>query len=95
MTNKKEITEVYHVCKERLRQYCIDNNYFDLGTNRDYEAFFFNLASTKKVTLETIYKLAKMIIKFSSSCQDEGYSEEYIMFKLVYDNVVYPIFVIN
>lgn len=94
MTNKKEITAVYHVCKERLRQYCIDNNYFDLGTNRDYEAFF-NLAPTKKVTLETIYKLAKMIIKFSSSCQDEEYSEEYIMFKLVYDNVVYPIFVIN
>lgn len=94
MTNKKEITEVYHVCKERLRKYCIDNNYFDLGTNRDYEAFF-NLASTKKVTLKTIYKLAKMIIKFSSSCQDEGYSEEYIMFKLVYDNIIYPIFVIS
>lgn len=94
MTNKKEITEVYHVYIERLRQYCIDNNYFDLGTNRDYELFF-NLASTKKVTLETIYKLAEMIIKFSSSCQDEEYTEEYIMFKLVYDNIVYPIFVIN
>lgn len=94
MTNKKEITAVYHVYKERLRQYCIDNNYFDLGTNEDYNLFF-KLASTKKVTLEVIYKLAEMIIKFSSSCQNEEYTEEYIMFKLVYDNIVYPIFVVN
>lgn len=94
MTNKKEITAVYHVYKERLCQYCINNNYFDLGTNRDCELFF-NLASTKKVTLEVIYKLAEMIIKFSSHYQNEEYTEEYIMFKLVYDNIVYPIFVVN
>ena len=94
MTNKKEITEMRFIDKNRLRQYCIDNNYFDLGTNKDYDLLF-DLASAKKVTLEVIHKLAEMIIRYSSVCHDEEYSEECIMFKLAYDNIVYSIFVVN
>lgn len=94
MTEKK-VKECRLADLIKLRSYCIKNGYYDEGTNEEYENLFRH-ATTKNLSGQDIYELAKDICTHSSSLdEDDEDVLGQVMYDLVDKNVIYSLFFIH
>lgn len=77
----KKIIEVRKIDRIKLRQVCINNNFFTWGDNDDY-AKFLKYADIENVTLSDLIEIAKQILTFSSFEINEKYEITDILYIL-------------
>lgn len=59
------ITETRYISADRVRQMCIEENYFTRGTNDDYTKLLNTANSAGNVSVDLLYILAKNIYEHS------------------------------
>lgn len=99
-TTKKQVmgytiqeTKTWH--PERVRQCCIDNQWYTRGTNKDYEVMLDYVRDTKP-TIENIFTVAKDIYDhsdFDSRFDTEDEVVEAIMFTLNREAIITSYFI--
>lgn len=58
------------ISPERVREVCINHNYFTQGTNEEYSEMLEDVSSVKVVTDEFLFELARVILNHST--EDSG-----------------------
>lgn len=76
-----KIKECRTISMTKLRQYCINNNYYDEGTNEEYDKMLKN--AQIHCTPERLYDIACDICKHSSELKEARGFIQAVMFDLV------------
>ena len=58
--------EVRKIISEEVRSYCIKNNLYTRGTNKEYEHLLFGLCNVKPATTAKVKKVAEDILAHSN-----------------------------
>lgn len=57
--------EIRRIDNMKVRQYCINENYYTCGTCKEYENLLFNLCNLEEVTLDDLETIAADILVHS------------------------------
>ena len=84
------IKEIKRIDSDRLRNMCIDNNWYTTGNANDYSKMF-EMCKKDNITTNQLYKIAKDIYEHTDlnrakCCADEYSHSENILNMMIYIN---------
>ena len=96
---KKVVREDRMINVQRLRNYCIANDYYDAGTNEEYDNLFKYCRAHEYLSGQNIYEIAKDICIHSSKLDENDEDDEEVITNIMYDlvskSIIYSVFYIH